>query len=123
MSIDDQVTKALTRITAAVQVGDASKVRAVLRDLLETRLETEEQTEHQRRLETLAGDSLALARYAGELGLAARDAEALIGHVPTGEEKAAMEQGASSRRTAVRAIELQTVTRGGKLAVPEWMRR
>jgi len=121
MTLDEQIADVLAQIHAAAKKGDQAKLRRIIRDLIEPTLDLDPAELHRQRLEAIGTDTVALCAYFGELGLSLREVEQQLGRAATDEEQQAMKTGRAKRLVEVRAIELETARRSGK--VLPWMQR
>lgn len=109
---------AMARMSAQGSVPAAGALLKVL----ETAEEAHAAEAHQERLRALAGDSVGLSYYFGELGVESSELEDRLGHELTAQERRAWTQGHRDRALEVRALELQALrAHGGK--PPGWTRR
>lgn len=121
--LDTIITDAVAKLTVALKAGDGKAVRAVLAGLLRRQLEDAEVSTHRRRLAEISGDTVALARYYGEIAVGDRELQAELGRKLTAEETAAHKAGARSRVVEARAVAVAQSLRGEKVSMPEWVLR
>ncbi len=117
--VDSMIDRAMVKIGEAATAGDRTKVKEILRNLLETATAAAAAQAHQQRLAEIGEDSQAICRYYGELGITHRETEDQLGRKLTEEEKDEMTKGAFDRRAEARALELGQARQGGK--VLPWM--